>query len=190
MQGKKRVGGESGPLPLQSAGPPQFTARKTRIRIPGYNNEGEHSKTWALRAKFSIVFSVRGSVVTSWTHEGWTLVQQLDLHDILIPFALPASESWTGSHVHTLCTQLDSSPSDLLLQKCWVQWKLLRITLKNGDIGGKRIRHLLNQDQPTRLCGAFFLISMKTKSKLHKLENRWPSVLTALRLSFGEYGHI
>lgn len=104
-----------------------------------------------------------------WTHEGWTLVQQLDLHDKGTSSPHPFSPCClrVGQDL-TLCIHLDSFSSDLLLQKCWVQWKLLCITLKNRDIGGKPIKHLLNQVQITRFCGPFFLISVKTKPKLHK----------------------
>lgn len=197
--GKKWVCGEPGPLPLQSAGLPPCTARKTRIRIPGYNNQSEHSKTWVQRARSTIMFSIRSSVVIS-GHIKYKRAKHLSSNQTCKTKALPrlilpcytGSESCTRSRIHTLCIQSDNSSSDLVFQKCWVEWKLLCVTLKNRDTGGKLIKHLLNQDQLTRLCEAFFLSHLHENQRQSyiKLENRLHVVLTALSLSFWEYRHI
>lgn len=155
-RGKKRFVGS-----LQTAGPPQFTARKTRIRMPGYYDQGKDRKMWAQRAKFSIVFPIRSSVVTIGHIEhvraqhlssNWICMTKA-LHLIVFPCAISDLDKITHSYsLHPL-----SSSSDLLLQKCWVQWKLLCTTLKNRDTGSKFIKHLLNQDQINQALWRLFL---------------------------------
>lgn len=89
------------------------------------------------------------------------------LHDGLL--FLASSSSHAVSELHKITYSHSLHPVRQLIKWPVFSEMLISVeiivTLKNRDTEGKPIKHLLNQDQATRLCETFSLISMKTKCK-------------------------